>query len=73
MATKNMTTAQRIGEKIRAIRKEKDMSQADLAKKIGKLQSQVSEWETGFAEPQVDTLLAIATALKVDVGQLLAR
>jgi transcriptional regulator with XRE-family HTH domain len=73
MATKDMATAQRIGEKIREFRKAKGWSQAELAKKIGRLQSQVSEWETGFAEPQVATLLAIATALKVDVGQLLAR
>lgn len=73
MATKDMTTAQRIGEKIRDLRKAKGWSQAELAKKIGRLQSQVSEWENGINEPQLVTLLDIAAKLKVEIGQILAR
>lgn len=73
MATKDMATAQRIGEKIREFRKAKGWSQAELAKKIGRLQSQVSEWENGVNEPQLVTLLDIAAKLKVEIGQILAR
>lgn len=73
MATKDMATAQRIGEKIREFRKAKGWSQAELAKKIGRLQSQVSEWENGINEPQLVTLLDIAAKLKVEIGQILAR
>lgn len=71
--TAKQTLGQRIGGKIRTHREAKGWSQSDLASKIGRLQSQISEWENGVNEPQLSTLIAIASALKVDVGQLLAR
>ncbi len=72
-ATKNRKTAQRVGERIRECRREKGWTQTEFAKRIGKLQSQVSEWENGEYEPQLDTLLMIAKKLNVEIGVILAR
>jgi transcriptional regulator with XRE-family HTH domain len=72
MATKDTGTARRIGERIRDERKKRQWSQALLAEKIGKLQSQVSEWENGECQPQLDTLMVISRVMKIEIGKLLA-
>jgi transcriptional regulator with XRE-family HTH domain len=72
VATKNKTHVERLGARIRDIRKEKDLTQADLAKKLGRSQSQISEWETGDSEPQLLNLIAIAKALGVQLTDLVS-
>lgn len=52
---------------IQALRKKSGLSQTKFARKVGKKQSQVSEWENAEGEQlSVQTLIDIATAL--DVG-----
>ena len=42
-----------------------------LAETLGKNEATVSRWCTNQSQPSLETLFAIATALKVDVRELL--
>lgn len=59
------------GVRIAEARRRLDWSQADLARAIGKGQSAIGTYETGQAEPNIPTLLAIAEALMVTPGWLI--
>ena len=59
-----------IGEKIRALRKEKRITLAQLASFCKCSSSLLSQIETGVANPSFSTLYAIANALSVSAGQL---
>jgi transcriptional regulator with XRE-family HTH domain len=72
VATKNSTHVKRLGARIREIRKDKDLTQSQLAEKLGRNQSQISEWETGDSEPQLLNLIAIAKALGVQLTDLVS-
>ena len=52
-----------IVERIDAILKEKQMTQRDLAKKMGKDEAVVSRWITGFPNLTLRTIAQISTAL----------
>ena len=57
-----------IGENIRRIRMEKHMTQKELGEKLGGIsQQQIGQWETGKANPKIDTIQKIADALNVSV------
>jgi transcriptional regulator with XRE-family HTH domain len=56
-----------IGKRIREIRKEKKMSQKDVAFRIGMETSNFSVIETGKSNPQLLTYARIAAALGVDL------
>ena len=61
-----------IGERIRSIRKEKGLTQKELGEALGKRsQQQIGQWETGKANPKLETIEKIATALNVSVYELL--
>ncbi len=48
---------------IKRLRIRKDLSQRQLAKRIGKDQSQIARWETGESPPAADDLPQIAAEL----------
>lgn len=54
-----------IGNLIRIGRAKKNMSQADLAKKLGVVPSAISQWESGKKTPSGDTLIALAQILDI--------
>jgi transcriptional regulator with XRE-family HTH domain len=58
----------RIGANLRALRLAHDLTQRQLAERIGTDSFQVSRWERGVNRPQDETLFALATALGVDVA-----
>ena len=60
-----------IGEKIRAIRKSKGITQKDLAIAMGVSASMIGQYEVGIRSPKIETLKKIAQALGVDVNALL--
>ena len=60
-----------IGEKIRAIRKSKGITQKDLAVAMGVSASMIGQYEVGIRSPKIETLKKIAQALGVDVNALL--
>jgi len=59
-----------IGERIRAIREGKNLSQGDVEKRSGLLRVYVSRIENCHTEPSVETLEKIARALDVRLYQL---
>ncbi len=59
------------GEFLFALRKEKGMTQAELAEMLGVTNKAVSKWETGEAMPETGLLLPIARIFGVTVDELL--
>lgn len=59
------------GEFLYTLRKEKGMTQAELAQALGVTNKAVSKWETGEAMPETSLLLPIARIFNVTVDELL--
>src|SRR5450759_1494778 len=59
-----------IGERLRALREEKKLSQGDIEKRTGLLRNYVSRVENGHTVPAVETLEKFARALEVPMYQL---
>ena len=60
-----------IGPRIAALRRERGMSQADLAARIQVSPSALGMYEQGRREPSADTMVALARALDVTTDFLL--
>ena len=60
-------------DKLIELRKEKHISQADLAKMIGSSCSIICYWETNRSEPTAPYLVKIADIFGVSVDYLLGR
>lgn len=58
-------------EKLRAIRKERGLSQQGLANKLTKFREAISYYETGAHKPRTSTLAALAVALEVEIDAFL--
>lgn len=56
--------AKKLGKKIKIARIELDLTQTDLAKKIGAKQKSISRYENGISLPSLETLVKIAKVLK---------
>ena len=56
--------AKKLGKKIKLARVELDLTQTELARKIGAKQKSISRYETGKSVPRVETLLELAKVLK---------
>jgi transcriptional regulator with XRE-family HTH domain len=63
--------AMALGERIRQLRKEAGLSQADLAEKIGADPGRVSRYEAGRITPSADALVRLAETLNVSIDHLL--
>lgn len=61
----------KFGETIVLLRKEKGMTQKELADKLGVTDKAVSRWETGKNYPDIETLKKLAEVLEVSVNELL--
>lgn len=59
-----------LGQRIKKLRKTKNLSQEDLAERINKSVDTVSNIERGKFSPRLDTALEIANALDVEVFEL---
>ncbi len=59
-----------IGERLRALREHRNMSQGDIEKRTGLLRVYVSRVENGHTVPAIETLEKIARALEVPMYQL---
>jgi transcriptional regulator with XRE-family HTH domain len=59
-----------IGERIRELREEKDMSQGEIQKKTGLLRCHISRVENGRTVPGIETLEKMARALDVPLYRL---
>lgn len=59
------TAAYRVGSRIRKIRTEKGITQAELGEKVGLSADRIQKYENGARKPKKDMLKNIAAALKV--------
>ncbi len=57
-----------VGSKIRQLRKEHNMTQADLAQRIGVQQSDLCRMENGEYKVSLDTMFKILSVFGVDIG-----
>jgi len=61
----------RLGFKIKQLRTEQDLSQADFGKEIDVEKSNVSRMESGRVNPRTYTLYKVAKALNISLSELL--
>ena len=59
-----------IGERITQLRKEKDISQAELTKRLEVSRQAVSKWEQGTSSPDTNKLIQLAKILDTEVEYL---
>jgi DNA-binding XRE family transcriptional regulator len=67
LSRRRKTWTEKVGRKIRALREQASLNQADLAGRTGLTQSHISRLENAEHSPTYLTLTKIATALGVDV------
>ncbi len=60
-----------IGERLRSMREQKELSQGDIEKRTGLLRCYISRVENGHTVPAVETLEKLARALDMPLYQLL--
>ncbi|MBQ2973393.1 MAG: helix-turn-helix domain-containing protein [Clostridia bacterium] len=60
-----------LSENIKILRKEKGMSQEELAEKLNVVRQTVSKWEQNLSVPDSEMLIKIAEVFDVSVGSLL--
>jgi transcriptional regulator with XRE-family HTH domain len=59
-----------IGDRLRALRVEKNLSQGDIEKKTGLLRCYISRVENGHTVPAIETLEKMARALEIPMYKL---
>ena len=62
-----------VGERIKILRQGEMLSQVSLAQKISSNQKQISKWERGQIEPNLDMLKKLADYFDVSVDYLIGR
>src|SRR5437660_11200966 len=60
-----------LGERLRTVREQKELSQGDVEKRSGLLRCYISRVENGHTVPAVETLEKLARALEVPMYELL--
>lgn len=59
-----------IGQKIKKIRKEKNITQRELGERMGISQQQIAQYENGKLKPKLETIGRIADALEISRNTL---
>jgi transcriptional regulator with XRE-family HTH domain len=59
-----------IGDRLRALREEKNLSQGDIEKRTGLLRCYISRVENGHTVPAIETMEKMARALEIPMYQL---
>ncbi|MGB4586808.1 MAG: XRE family transcriptional regulator [Rectinemataceae bacterium] len=62
----------RFGDKVRTVREKRGLTLREVAEKVGVSESMVSQIERNRVSPAIDTLLALADALDIDLEYLFA-
>lgn len=60
-----------LAENLKRIRKENNLSQEQLAEKLGVSRQSVSKWESGTAYPEMDKVLQLAKLFNLNIDELL--
>ena len=61
----------RFEEKIQSLRKEKGLSQEELAEKLGISRQAIAKWEAGLSYPDVDNLITLSGLFHISIDSLL--
>ena len=61
-----------IGENIRKYRKAKNMTQEEMAKRLGVTPPAVNKWENGVSYPDITLLAPVARLLDISLDTLLS-
>jgi len=59
-----------IGNRIQEVRKEKGITQTELANRVGLTMNYISAVERGVTQPSLDTLFAITDDLEINISTL---
>lgn len=59
-----------LSEKIYMLRKKSELSQEQLAEKLGVSRQAISKWESGISLPEIDKLLLLSEFFKVSIDYL---
>lgn len=59
-----------LADKIQKLRKEKEMTQAELAEKLLVSRQAISKWENGIVMPDIENIIAISELFSVSVDYL---
>ncbi len=59
--------------KIKELREELQLTQTELAEKIGNVQRNISNWENGTNEPDCETIIKLADFFNVSLDELFLR
>lgn len=59
--------------RLKELREEAGMTQKQLAEKIGNVQRNISNWESGKSQPDLDTVVKLAEIFSVTTDELLGR
>ena len=60
-----------LGEKIKSLRLEKELTQVELAQELGVSKGIISIWENNINEPKASYVKALASVLEVSADYLL--
>ena len=60
-----------VADRIKAIREQRGLTQADLAKRLGITRSSVNAWEQGISVPSTQYIVELAGLFKVSTDYLL--
>jgi transcriptional regulator with XRE-family HTH domain len=58
-------------DKIQRIRKERGLSQEDLAERLGLSRQAIAKWEAGISYPDVDNLITLSEFFKISIDSML--
>ena len=61
----------KIGAYLKKLRKEKNLTQEQIAEKFGVSQRSVSRWENGYTMPDISVLIELADYYDVDLREIL--
>ena len=62
----------KIGQFIKTVRKEKNLTQREVAERLNISEKTVSKWETGNGLPEVSLMLPLCQLLEISVNELLS-
>lgn len=60
-------------DSLKAMRVERSITQEQLAKKLNISLKTISHWETGYTEPSITQLIAIADLYSISLDELVGR
>lgn len=67
-----MTSSEAFAARLVALRRERRMSRADLARRMGVPTDRLVRWESGRHDPKLASIVSIAAGLGVTVADLVA-